>query len=233
MTPTTLLLTRPRPSAQAFVDALNVAALAKVDVVIAPLMEIVRYGDAPDIGPSQQVIFTSANAVAFAPDGQGRAAFCVGAQTTRLAKQRGWTAQQMGDTAQQLIAAIQAHPLTGDLIHLGGVHTRGDIAQTLTQAGINTTHTPIYDQILLPLDSQGQAALQRPSIVPVFSPRSAVQLAAQTAGALHHAHIIALSEAVAAPLRGESCADLTVLPKPQAIYMVKEVEKQCLTLGLP
>jgi len=228
-----LLLTRPRPSAQAFVERLSTSAQEKLEVVIAPLMEIVATDVTSQIGIGESVIFTSANGVAFAPEGKGRRAFCVGAQTTRHAQDCGWHALQAGDTAEQLIETLLADPLKGPVVHLGGVHTRGDIVQILSEAGIQARHDALYDQQLLALSEAGYAALKRPCIVPVFSPRSAAQLAAQATGKLTRAYIIALSDAVAEPLRGESCANLTVLPAPQAIYMVKVIEKLCLARSLP
>lgn len=228
-----LLLTRPRSSAQAFVQTLSEAAQARLQVVIAPLMEIIATGVTPQIGTNESVIFTSANGVAFAPEGQGRRAFCVGAQTTQHAQDHGWQALQAGDTAEQLIETLLANPPAGPVIHLGGVHTRGDIVKTLSGAGVPARHDALYDQQLLALSETGHAALKRPCIVPVFSPRSAGQLAEQATGKLARAHIIALSEAVAAPLRGESCANLTVLPAPQAVYMVKVIEKLSLARSLP
>ena len=228
-----LLLTRPRSSAQAFVQTLSEAARARLQVVIAPLMEIVTTNVTSQIGTGESAIFTSANGVAFAPEGSGRRAFCVGVQTTRHAKDRGWHALQAGDTAQQLIETLLANPPAGPVIHLGGVHTRGDIVQTLSDAGMHARHEALYDQQLLTLSEAGYAALNQSCIVPVFSPRSAEQLAAQAKGKLTCAHIIALSEAVAAPLRGESCANLTVLPAPQAVYMVKVIEKLSLARSLP
>ncbi|UWR26348.1 uroporphyrinogen-III synthase [Sulfitobacter sp. S223] len=229
----TLLLTRPADSAKAFAASLNSSALSRVRLLIAPLMEISSTGLTPSIAKTRGVIFTSANGVVHAPKGNGRPAFCVGVQTTEKAIAKGWAAQRVGNTAQELIATLLADPPDGPLLHLSGCHTRGDIAETLTAAGIATERVMIYEQKLLGLDAAARSALEGPCIVPVFSPRSAMQLAKEAHGQLEKACIVALSEAVAAPLAGEKSHNLTVLPAPQAAIMRQTVENLCLNLSLP
>lgn len=234
MAPPTLLLTRPYESSHAFAASLDPAALAGVRVLIAPLMGIKGTGNLPDLDRARGVIFTSANGVLHAPDGAGRRAYCVGAQTTQQAMAHGWQAEHHGDTAQELLASLQSAPPEAPMLHLGGEHTRGDISATLTAAGIRTDHIALYAQTLLPLEPQALGALDDgPCIVPVFSPRSASHLVHQAAGHLAQAHIIALSDAVAAPFWNENIAQLLELPAPQTIYMRKAVENLCQTLCLP
>ena len=228
----TLLLTRPETSARAFAATLSPDALAVVRLVVAPLMEIVGIGNTPVLGPDDAAIFTSQNGVRFAPDGKGRLAFCVGLQTTQAAIARGWKATQSGNTAKELIASLGGFAPQARLFHLGGEHTIGDIAQKLSASGIETQHIAIYKQGLLPLGSTATDALTNCCIVPVFSPRSAVQLAEKARGCLGNAHLIALSEAVADPFYGESTASCIILPAPEANYMRKAVENLCLSIGL-
>jgi uroporphyrinogen-III synthase len=232
MPPTTLLLTRPNHSAQAFVARLSAEVREAADVVIAPLMEVVGLEIKPDLSGIAGVAFTSANGVLHAPLGEGRVAFCVGARTTEAAKAHGWRAQQVGKTAQELIEAFKITPPSGPILHLGGRHTRGDIAKNLTEVGIQARHIALYDQRLLPLSGEGHAALSSRCILPVFSPRTAHHLAYQAHGSLGNAYIVALSEAVAGPLRGEKTAQLFILPTPDAVYMSKVVENLCLNRSL-
>jgi uroporphyrinogen-III synthase len=233
MIPTTLLLTRPRNSAQAFISSLDARALAVVEVVIAPLMEISATDAVVNLEAETAVIFTSANGVSHAPEGQGRTAYCVGAQTTFVANERGWLAQQAGETAVELIEALKIIRPDIPLVHLGGAHTRGSIARNLAQVGLETRHIALYTQRLLPFDAEAITALGGRCILPVFSPRTAEQLVREGHGQLRNAHIVALSPAVAAPLSGENTAQLIILPTPQAVYMQKAVENLCLTLSLP
>ncbi len=229
----TLLLTRPQASAQAFAATLDPAALMSVRLLIAPLMRIVGTGAAPDLENVRGVIFTSANGVSHAPEGKGRLAFCVGAQTTRRAIEHGWAAQMSGTCAQELIATLRKARPAAPLIHLGGEHTVGDIAQTLTADGIKTEHLTLYRQRLLPLSTKAKEALHGPTIFPIFSPRTADQLVTEAGGNLESAHIIALSDSVAERFTGEKLSQCLTLPSPQAIYMRKAVEKLCLNLSLP
>ena len=229
----TLLLTRPQASAEAFVASLDPDALASVEVLIAPLMRIVSMDAAPDLEKMAGVIFTSANGVHHGPDGEGRPAFCVGAQTTQHAIDRGWDAQMSGSCAKELIATLPTMRPAAPLVHLGGEHTIGDIAQILTAGGIRTDHIALYSQQLLRLTVQALQALKGPVILPVFSPRTAKQLVAEATGNLEFAHIIALSDSVAAHFAGEKLSQCLILPSPQAIYMRKAVENFCLDLSLP
>jgi uroporphyrinogen-III synthase len=229
----TLLLTRPRDSAEAFVATLDPAARAAVDILIAPLLDIRTTGAWPDLEKNAAAIFTSANGVRFAPEGAGRQAYCVGAQTTHRAEARGWLATQAGETAYELMTLLKNMPPDAPLWHLGGEHTIGDIAETLTSAGVPTRHITLYHQHLLPLNPAARDALERPCIVPVFSPRSALHLVSEAKNLLSRAHIIALSESVAAAFAQETTAKCLVLPAPRAIYMRKAVENLCLTSSLP
>ncbi|WP_298859023.1 uroporphyrinogen-III synthase [uncultured Sulfitobacter sp.] len=228
----TLLLTRPRGASCGFVAALEPAARKAVQVLIAPLMEITSVGAKPVPEEIQGAIFTSANGVDFGPEGQGRLAFCVGARTTAEARRRGWDAEQAGRTAIELIAALRKVRPSIGLVHLSGEHTIGDIADTLTADGIETVHVPIYQQNLLPLEPAARQALAGPCIIPVFSHRTAKQLRAEASGLLEFAHIIALSDSIAAPFEGEKLASCVILPSPQTIYMRKAVETLCLNLSL-
>lgn len=228
-----LLITRPFDSAAAFAASLDPAALTAVRVVIAPLMKIVPTGQPYGLGEHHAVIFTSANAVAHVPAGAGRMAYCVGEKTRQAALARGWKAQKAGDTAQELVATLQADLPNVPLLHLGGVHTRGDIAQRLTSSGLKTAHVAVYEQHLLPMAKTAVEALKAPCIIPVFSPRSAAHLVQIAKGDLGNAFVIALSSAVAAPFEREKLAQLVVISAPQTIYMRNAVENMCKSICLP
>jgi uroporphyrinogen-III synthase len=232
MPPPTLLLTRPRSSAQAFADTLDRAAYDAVTVIFAPLMEIVGIQATLPLDRAGGVVFTSANGVLHTPAGAGQPAYCVGAQTTEKARARGWDAHEAGENAAALVKTLLATRPDGPLVHLGGEYTIGDIAQTLTAAGIPTRHIAIYAQNLLPLSGDAIAALSHPSIIPVFSARSAAKLAEEASGRLGFAHIVALSDSVAVPLKGENLAQMHIVPSPQAGYMRNAVENLCLTLSV-
>ncbi|WP_162798416.1 uroporphyrinogen-III synthase [Sulfitobacter sp. SK012] len=228
----TLLLTRPQASSERFVARLDPLALSKVQVVISPLLEIVPLDTPVSLNGIQAVIFTSANAVGFAPAANGMAAYCVGARTYEAARQAGWSAHLAGETAVDLIAHILDLRPKGPLLHLAGHHRRGDIGENLSKSGIQTQTLTLYDQILRGLSSEALSALQGTTIVPLFSPRTALKFM-QESPDMRHVHAVALSGAVADPLASAGLASLEILPSPQGDKMVKAVESLCLRVALP
>ncbi|UWR22435.1 uroporphyrinogen-III synthase [Sulfitobacter sp. S190] len=227
-----LLMTRPKASADRFVARLSGDAQARVRLVHAPLIRIAPTGTQPDLAGQAGVIFTSANGVRFAPQGAGRTAYCVGRTTTDAATVQGWDVRHHATDAAHLLDALVAAQVPGPLVHLAGRHTRGNLAQRLTHAGIATREHTLYDQHLLPLTAAARAALDAPNIVPLFSPRTARQLGAE-APTLARSHVVALSAAVAEALAGHSVNSLHILATPDADMMRKAVEKLCLRITLP
>ncbi len=215
-----LILTRPAPNAYAFLDMIAPVLLARVTVLISPLLRISGTGTPVDMQGIDGVIFTSANGPAFAPEGGGRTAFCVGAKTTQAAEAKGWRAQMLGQTADELIEAVINKRPKGPLLHISGQHQRGDIARRLSDAGIKTTAVNVYDQTLLPLTPQAKSALTggKPCIAPLFSPRTATQFARECDD-LRHVIVIALSPAVADALGDKHPQQLLIADEPTANSM--------------
>ncbi len=174
----TLLLTRPRAVAARF--ALEAASRwPGAQVAIAPLMEIVALGETPALDGIDGLIFTSAQGVARAGQGLGQSAWCVGTRTAETARQAGFDAAMAGETADELVAALIKMRPEGRLLHLHGVHQRGDIAARLSVAGIACEGRAVYDQRAVPPDSVFFDALASERLaVPLFSPRSAELFAA-------------------------------------------------------
>ena len=229
-----LILTRPEPGAGRFLSALSAEARAVVMPVLSPLMTIEPLDWSGEIGPEVAAIFTSANGVRFAPEGVGRRAFCVGAETARAAMARGWRAEQAGQTADALVDKLTAARGTAPLVHFAGVHRRGGIAERLVAAGCSARVVEVYDQRLHPLTEAALEALAGPAIVPLFSPRTAEQFARETRSiALGHVHLVAMSAAVAQPLSGKPVAGMRVADAPTREEMVLAVEKLCRHIRLP
>ena len=153
-------------------------------------------------------------------------AFCLGAATTDAAKRAGWQAHHLGDDAKSLIAALLMSRPTGPLLHIGGVHRRGQVAQTLAGAGLPTTETDVYDQRPDALSQEALEALDggNPVIVPLFSPRSARQFANQVKGR-SALHVLAMSEAVMSEVRDVSATSRQVAQTPNADSMVEALAK--------
>lgn len=224
----TLLMTRPRAASERFVATLTAQLRAKLDICYSPLIDIKPVSQPIEFGDATGILFTSAHGVATAAAMDQRRdlpCFCVGQATTSAAQNTGWVAQCVGETADQMVAwALQAEPHR--FLHLCGRHTRGDIAKKLTSAGIPTRAQVIYDQKLLALNEPALTRLQAssPVIAPIFSPRSARQFADQRVGRAP-IYVVALSDAVAEPIRTTGIGTLYVVDHPTAEAMRLEVEK--------
>ncbi|WP_264213960.1 uroporphyrinogen-III synthase [Leisingera thetidis] len=221
-----LLMTRPLAAAERFVAGLPGPERAGLRVIFAPLMEI-RPAQAPiAMNGVTGVIFTSANGVAAASrETETRLpAYCVGERTARAAAEAGWKAACLGHCADDLVAALLSQPRAGPLLHLRGAHARVAIAARLANGGIPCREQIVYDQVLLPLPAEAQAVLSAQSdvIVPLFSPRTARHFA-NLCGDASHLHLIALSQAVAEPLKILNFKVLRVSKVPDALAMTEAV----------
>ncbi len=181
---------------------------------------------AAEMAKYRSVIFSSANAVIEASKQPVRAdAFCVGTQTTEIAMLHGWRAECAGQTAAQLVQTLtRKDGLTGPLAHIHGQHTRGDIAGRLNSNGIRCDHYVVYDQVLKPLSAEAKTSLSNDKrhIVPLFSPRTAQQFAYEC-GTAENIFFIAMSEAVAEPLKSLDYMELQISRAPDAASMAELV----------
>ncbi|WP_299728485.1 uroporphyrinogen-III synthase [uncultured Tateyamaria sp.] len=213
-------MTRPRAASKTFLADLPATLMVHLSPIFSPLIRIEQLSPQLDMGPKDSAVFSSANGVAAAPDGLGRAAYCIGPATTKAALARGWEATQAGQDADSLVAAMQTIRPDNTLLHLAGVHTRGNIAGRLSRAGMTIRHVALYDQVLGTLtDEATQIIASAPCvIVPLFSPRTAAQFAKLTP-ASETVHIIALSPTIAQELTPTHFASLTVAKRPNAQAM--------------
>jgi len=213
-------MTRPKSASAAFVAMLPDTVLARFEPVLSPLVEIVNLMPPLAMGPQDSAVFSSANGVRAAPDGQGRTAYCIGPATTRVARSKGWVAKQAGEDAQSLVATLQNIRPDNRLFHLSGEYTRGDIAPRLSRAGLTITRVVLYEQRLRALtDAAVQKIRDAPHVmVPLFSPRTAAQFA-KVVPKPDVVHAIALSAAVADELADVPLASVTVAARPDAQAM--------------
>ncbi len=222
----TVLLTRPSAQSQAFAAALGARFGAKLRPVLTPLMAPVFLMPALPRGPFAAVIFTSATGVEAAKGlDLPRHAFCVGAQTAARAQAAGFQAHSADGDAEALVAAIMADAPNGRLVHLRGEETRGDIAETLTSAGIETVSAAIYRQDPHPLTDAALAVLAADGvvIVPLFSPRTAALFKAALPNDRRATLWVAgMSDAVADALQGLS-EKLEIARRPDADAMLDAV----------
>jgi uroporphyrinogen-III synthase len=160
-----VLLTRPQPGAEASAEALR--ALGHMPVV-RPLMVYAPCPWTPPEAFPEAVLLTSAAAVhhagSLAAPFQQLPAYCVGTQTTRVARAAGWHhAETAGPDLATLYQALAGlGPLR--LLHLAGEHrTKAEVRASLT-----IDSRTVYAASLLPLEEPGDI-----DAVMLFSPRSA------------------------------------------------------------
>ena len=222
-------MTRPRAASQRFVAQLPTRVRSRVEVIYSPILEIKPLPVTIDTSGVRGLIFTSANAVNAAVSlGVSRQlpAFCVGPATTGTAKGAGWKATMVGATAEELVAFLLKHRPESPLLHLRGEHTRGNIAHRLTESGLTVREQAVYQQRLLPLTPEAEAAANGtlPVIAPLFSPRTARQFADIWTGSAP-LWLAAISQATADPLYSLDYTRLKIAKEPTPKKMQKAVKK--------
>ncbi|SFL03669.1 uroporphyrinogen-III synthase [Shimia haliotis] len=171
----TILITRPAAAADRFVAAMRDDGIGQ-DTLMSPLLRVEKTTEPVSYVGFTGVIFTSVNGVEAAPPSD-LPAWCVGQATAAVARSKGWLATAAGGNSGTLIARITADAPTGPLLHLRGNISRGDVATRLSEAGIATREAIVYDQELCGLTDEAKDILTRetPVVVPLFSPRTAMQ----------------------------------------------------------
>jgi uroporphyrinogen-III synthase len=151
-------------------------------------------------------------------------AFCVGRQTAKRAESAGLETVFTAPDAENLIRQIIDQNPTAPLLHLRGQDSHGNIATTLTAAGIVTAEAIIYAQQPLPLPPHALRLLNsdRPVILPLFSARSAKLFLAATPR-LSSLAVAALSAAVATAIPQDRGTKVVISPTPDAKGMLQTV----------
>ena len=194
----TLLITRPAERAQRFADECKAAVGQSVPVLIAPVVEI-ELLSAPNLTNYSAVIFTSEAGVAAAAHQAGPGvAWAVGPRTAAAAQAAGYEVRTAGGTVIDLMAQLRQARPKGAMIHLRGVESRGSLASSLRDAGLNVDEAVVYRQKDCEMSPAGRAALagHAPLVLPVFSVASARRLLAHEITAPHA--LVAISDIVAA-----------------------------------
>jgi uroporphyrinogen-III synthase len=179
-------MTRPKAPGQRFATALRSAMNRPLRITFSPLLHptFVPFR-LPDIACAA-VIFTSETAVLAAKDQTGlpSLAYCVGDRTALVARRAGFTTRSAAGDADALVQLILQDHTVGPLLHLRGKDQRGDVADKLNAAGIQTLSIITYFQHAAPLSPAAWRVLTAPHplIVPLFSPRTAQIFAEQVAG---------------------------------------------------
>lgn len=222
-----LLMTRPDDAARRFVAQLPDDVRDGLQVIYAPLIAVRSLGQDIDLTGVKAVIFTSSNGVSAAlgvSGSHGLLAFCVGQHTTLEAQKAGWQAVFGGATSDELIDDLSTRGLDGALLHLRGKHVRGSVSERLNAEGLNCRDQVIYDQPLQTLTNEAKLTLSslRDVVVPIFSPRTARQFADLCPNGAK-IQLIAMSEAVAEPLKPLNYKSLHICRTPDSQSMALEI----------
>ena len=193
-----LLLTRPVAASQRFLAALEAMTGAPIPALLTPVMEIHPVEVTLSSMPAALVLTSENGAIRAGELGLPRLeAWCVGARTAAVARDKGFRALEAGPDAEALLATLLTRRPPGLILHLRGEHARGDLAVRLREAGLDASEVVAYRQVALPPPRKAQEVLAGPGplVVPLFSPRSAVLLSGWAPQA--PLHVVAISEAVA------------------------------------
>ncbi len=218
----TLLLTRPRVASEHF--AIQVMdKLGALQIEISPLIEI-EFTDLAQEPSDETVVFTSRNGVeAWAHAGFSTSAhcFCVGEATANAARDLGFDPHVSGGTVEHLVKDVQSAAPQGQILHVHGRHTRGDLAARLCASGQRARGIVAYEQKLLDLSATALAMLQggAPVIVPLFSPRSAAHFAGYGPFG-PQVKMIAISKTAAS-----ACPKALIAPHPTANGMLAAISQ--------
>ncbi|WGM37274.1 uroporphyrinogen-III synthase [Caulobacter sp. NIBR1757] len=207
-------ITRAEPGASA--TAGRVRAMGWTPLT-APLLEARTLADATfDLTGVAAVAFTSAQGVrAFAAlTGARPPAFTVGEATAEAARAAGFGTVRSADGDVAALAGLIAAADPGPILHAGALHPAGDLTGDLTARGLSARAVALYDTV--PVDpGPALSKLRQITVVLTHSPRASALLArALTAHPAPHLRLLALSEAVAAPLRALENAKIAVAPFP-------------------
>lgn len=226
-----ILVTRPEPQATRFGRALRGADWTG-RVFISPLMAPVFAEILLPPRPFAAIVLTSetgALAAARLP-GLPRLAWCVGDRTAQVARAKGFATRSAKGDAAALAALILAEGATGPLLYLHAREARGDLADTLNSAGLETISQLAYAQDPRPLTPAARRLIARPGpvVLPILSPRTATLLVAawQAAGAWATPHVVALSPAVAKAARPLNPATLDIADRPDGDSLLATLRRR-------
>ena len=223
MTPT-LIVTRPTPQGEAFAQAVLAQWDQPLQVVLSPLITIDPVPVLADMSDLKGVIFSSINGVAAAERldlPTNIPAWCVGQKTGALARQAGFdTSVGAGDVDALAQLIIEQSP-NGQIAHIRGRHTRGDMSGRLARAGIGCIDVVAYDQVACALTNSARTILKgKGSVVfPLFSPRTATILGSEGSFSAP-TYLVMMSDAVRDAAGNLTAKELIIAARPDEKAMV-------------
>jgi uroporphyrinogen-III synthase len=187
--------------------------------IICPAFELLSTEAA--IPEFDAAIFTSRAAVSFAPNGQGRPAYCVGAATATAAQDANYVATSADGSAADLCALILEERPPLKLLHVRGEVSLGNVMRTLRTGGLNCAEVVSYCKNVLSVESIDLAVVQNvvDTIFPVFSAET-VSILRDWPYDFGLSHIVAISSEVADVATQLNPASITISDRPNLPSMV-------------
>lgn len=232
--PRPVLVTRAEPGAS--LTCQRLAALG-YHAVNAATARIAATDGAPDWTVEGGVIVTS-------PNGAGQLTrlgapkslkvFAVGAASAAAVRAAGYDDLVTGSgDAAGLLEIILSAPDPGRLVHVRGRDQAFDLSGTLTEMGRDAhSHIAYEARPVEALPGAALSALGAGAVVLIHSPLGAERLMAlvEAAGhlsALGAAHILAISDAAASPLRHSGAGRVTVAQRPDEAALLEALKTIC------
>ena len=171
-----LIITRPAADAEVLAQKLRSRGHG---VLVAPVLSIEpKPGVMIPERPFQALCITSANAL-MAENlnalSRTRPVYCVGPQSCRAARKKGFTdVRERGGNVEGLAEAIrrELQPANGPLLYLSGAETSGDLEGRLSQSGFQVDRIVVYDAVPKPI-TLSESEIESADGVLLYSPRSA------------------------------------------------------------
>ncbi len=218
-----VLLTRPLVQAKEFRRMLGEG----VRVVVSPVIEIQYLDFSVQAGEHQTLVFASRNAVFAAArclDLQGLNAIAVGERTAQAAKAQGMETISAGGNADDLVERVIAANPASKTLFIRGKHSRGEVAERLNSAGLETDSVIAYDQVQQQLSAKARDLFDgdAPVIIPLFSPRTAALLVTEIGESHVPLGLVGMSKAVLEAWGGPKPEIKAIADQPNAQAMAKE-----------
>ncbi len=218
-----VLLTRPLVQAEEFRRMLGEG----VRVVVSPVIEIQYLDFSVPAEEYPTIVFASRNAVTAAARCMGLRglnAIAVGERTAQAAKGQGMETVSAAGNAGDLVKCVIAASPVSKVLFVRGRHSRGEIAEGLNRAGIETDSVIAYEQVQQHLSAEARDLLdgEAPVIIPLFSPRSAALMASEANKFYAPLSLVGMSKAVLEAWDGPTPAAQTIADQPNAQAMAKE-----------
>ena len=228
-----VLVTRPRPDADE--TAAELIALGH-EPVIAPLLEVTFDTDTTlNLSDAQAILITSANGVRALSSATVRRdlpVFTVGDASAAAARQNGFDRTESADGNVQTLADLvitRLSPPDGQLVHVAGTVTAGDLSGKLALAGFEVSRAVLYRAEPVPnLPDVIGERLRGGSLDAAifFSPRTAAQFAelVTSEGLVEHCGrtvAVALSGAVAEKLTNLAFSDIRIAETPDQVSLFR------------